>query len=794
MNEPRYQDTARYGRIDDADLNLVIDDTVLCGSAFNQCETAVNGNLLFNPNNNLRTIDWHRFGKLLITQSEDRECVPSNFQVLHQGRQHGEFLATVDNVLSDSEIEQILQHDFQPQHFHYNRSDRVIVIDEDLAHLLWSRLESVLMNEQTPQSPLGFRVSGVDWHLEKANPAMRINSYKAGQGFDLHRDAQFAESPTARSVLSVVLYLNDVPNGGGETRFILKHTTSELPGTPMMIPEEMEYYRQHGGIERISVKPVRGRCLMFTHDWLHESLPLHGDDGDDSALKVVLRTDIVATCSEIPVFMTPQEVRDYQESLALFHEAEQMELRASTFRRREAFFADDAAILNYNEELRFLDRHCEEYYSKSMYLRYRYPRALEGEQYGGAMVSPLEIVFGILGDITVKVLEFLPITEAIQLSVVCPALKKYVDALETELNDDAKEFCKKLRVQIMMEPTKKDFQTAQFQFRLKTKLDFHEHYEAWCRVTAVLVIYEVTHAMESPGGNRWYCARFIPQTGQVLATPLDRLIHDAFHNVKCYGAVFAVEQQGTDENVDIDFAGSVDRSVMLRDYGVEFTGQNLFEHVYAEIKGSNAHNSDMGIRYEGLTKDVNVIDPFIRGRVSEYDDDVSNRVAHYNLPSHSKGTSRHIFKSSFMEGNFEMADHSNNDLFEFLSDEEDVGSKKEIVFNQCIFDFERCEFVVERSDFPGPDGFEYRFGFSDLADQVAPFYHAAADHNYADMSIKMNLYDGNKVASHWPGFQHQPGYQQEVVDERIRVTPKKMAANEWIVTAEWPVSAFPVTL
>lgn len=97
---------------------------------------------------------------------------------------------------------------------------------------------------------------------------------------------------------------------------------------------------------------------------------------------------------------------------------------------------------------------------------------------------------------TVRVFEFLPITEAIQLLIMCPSLKQYVDALEVELVDDAKEFCKQYRLHVLLEPTSIEGNglTGQFQFRLNTSLDFHEHYEAWCRVSAVLVIHKVMHA------------------------------------------------------------------------------------------------------------------------------------------------------------------------------------------------------------------------------------------------------------------------------------------------------------
>lgn len=128
----------------------------------------------------------------------------------------------------------------------------------------------------------------------------------------------------------MVVYLNDVTGEGGETRFIIPNITSgELPEMPMTVPQEMDYYGQHGGVETISIKPMRGRCLLFTHDWLHESLPLQ------EGSKFILRTDIVATSPETPVFMSRKEIIDYQQTLELFNAAEQMELGASAYRQEK---------------------------------------------------------------------------------------------------------------------------------------------------------------------------------------------------------------------------------------------------------------------------------------------------------------------------------------------------------------------------------------------------------------------------------------------------------------------------
>jgi hypothetical protein len=208
---------------------------------------------------------------------------------------------------------------------------------------------------------------------------------------------------------------------------------------------------------------------------------------------------------------------------------------------------------------------------------------------------------------------------------------------------------------------------------------------------------------------------------------------------------------------------------MLRAFGTEFTGQNMFEHISAEIKGPEAP----GERWKWLPTRMNVVDPFVRGQIPS-----PRGVPCYNLPSHSTGTSRHVFRHSSLEGQVGVGDHC------WWDNRPDrcARFKKEFVFNQCIFDFERYEFDAERSENEGPDGFEYNVSVTDLAKEVSPFYHAAAEHYSADFSIETKAYDGNTVPSNWSG------------NKRIQVKPKKMEGDEWVVTVEWPITAFPITL
>ncbi len=67
------------------------------------------------------------------------------------------------------------------------------------------------------------------WQLTQMNPAVRINVYKAGDHFAVHRDAQFVPNADERSVLSTVLYLNDNFEGG-ETVFYFPREPKDTIG------------------------------------------------------------------------------------------------------------------------------------------------------------------------------------------------------------------------------------------------------------------------------------------------------------------------------------------------------------------------------------------------------------------------------------------------------------------------------------------------------------------------------------------------------------------------------------
>eukprot|EP00977_Amphora_coffeiformis_P030078 scaffold44518_cov237-Amphora_coffeaeformis.AAC.3 len=296
--------------------------------------------------------------------------------------------------------------------------------------------------------------------------------------------------------------------------------------------------------------------------------------------RIVLRTDVIASSDCEPYFMDRQEVEDYQRTLSLFTEAEQMELKAANFRVQnvkeydpvDESYYDGNHFQEHQDKIRLLNIRCNHYYSKSLYLRYMYPRRLLERR---SIDTRSDDEFWIrLGQAVLHIIEYLPVHEATRLTVMYPSLKPSLVALEAKLNKDAAEFTEKART--VLEELGKDNATNRYylDFSIQSKYSFNENINVWCRVAAFLVAYKVSHASSS--NQPVYCARFLPETGQVLAIPLEGLIYDAYYMRRSYGAVYAVRQQDIQNmNPQADFEASVERGVILRDHGLEFVGQNI---------------------------------------------------------------------------------------------------------------------------------------------------------------------------------------------------------------------------
>jgi predicted 2-oxoglutarate/Fe(II)-dependent dioxygenase YbiX len=124
-------------------------------------------------------------------------------------------------------------------------NERVIIDDESLSALVWSRIRA-----HVPELLDGREATGV-------NERFRYYRYRPGQKFALHRDGFFRRENGEESKLTCLLYLND-DFTGGETK-----------------------------VKDVMIEPRPGMALIFRHEFPHEGRPVL--DGT----KYTLRTDVM---------------------------------------------------------------------------------------------------------------------------------------------------------------------------------------------------------------------------------------------------------------------------------------------------------------------------------------------------------------------------------------------------------------------------------------------------------------------------------------------------------------------
>ena len=124
---------------------------------------------------------------------------------------------------------------------------RVMFDDVDLAAELFARIRGAVPGQLFDRRAVG------------VNERFRCYRYEPGQRFAPHYDGAFRRSPTERSELTFMIYLNDEFTGG-QTAF---HDFD------------------------VTVRPKTGMALVFQHQLLHEGCVV------TSGVKYVLRSDVM---------------------------------------------------------------------------------------------------------------------------------------------------------------------------------------------------------------------------------------------------------------------------------------------------------------------------------------------------------------------------------------------------------------------------------------------------------------------------------------------------------------------
>jgi hypothetical protein len=194
----------------------------------------------------------------------------------------------IENVLTKLECEKLveitqnkystLKHEFLPSE---REGNRLLTNDETFAQVIFERIKKFIF--QDPKlidlKPCGFGVDG-EWKVDHINPCFRYNQYiSPSVGFKAHRDATYIHNEDIRSILTLLIYIND-DFEGGDTVFYDTYGTRTRED---LVDDELK----RGYTERFRYKPKTGSVLIFNHNMIHEGEALsHGT-------KYVIRSDVV---------------------------------------------------------------------------------------------------------------------------------------------------------------------------------------------------------------------------------------------------------------------------------------------------------------------------------------------------------------------------------------------------------------------------------------------------------------------------------------------------------------------
>ena len=219
----------------------------------------------------------------------------------------------IDNFISENQCNNIINACCNKgfEHLEYRNSERLIFENKELTQLIEERLANDMFIERlnlNKVKPYGFD-NGVTWskNTSDINPCLRVNKYNVGQGFDVHRDAQYTESIIKKSNYTLLIYLND---NNGNTEFFIP--INEYKNNGYTVEEELEKFK----FATFPVIPVTGRAVIFDQRLLHK-----GNITDKT--KYVMRTDLLC-CGVQSSVVEKSRIQDLCKSL--FRQAQYQEL------------------------------------------------------------------------------------------------------------------------------------------------------------------------------------------------------------------------------------------------------------------------------------------------------------------------------------------------------------------------------------------------------------------------------------------------------------------------------------
>ena len=544
---------------------------------------------IYDGSKSLRTTDACLKGPLLNNYKHDSN-ITLKYEMIHaKGRS---FVATIDNVLSPEQCTEIIanskQENFKSMLEKYRscqrNNSRVLILDDEFSSKFWETLEpavnSMLNENNIPTQPLGFDVWRGEWKLHSLNAGFRISKYTAEekQFFSAHKDAQYCPNGDRRSLLTVLVYLNEDFEGGLTKFHFPKISDDEIVNKGMCKDKTVGgEIRSFGGLEEgynaFTIKPSVGKAVIFSHNILHESTIL------EEKTKYILKTDVVVNRhSKSYGFVVSDDERvDYLQCLNLFREAQSLELAKDK---------EKAGDL----------------YERALSIRYCYPMTLTRK---GTSTQHQNIVswdnYVLPGIAWYRIFDFLSGQDIDNFIKAYPEFSIEQKVWEQRrYHEDERSISANPSYIPSIESqygiyTKLRFKDAQF---------FSKNEEACIRVAAMYSFYFLGHKAD----DKFYTVRYNPETQEVFGVALKSLLRDVFLNRPCYGAIYGVMQQDCDsKNAAKDFEASVDRSYMTMRHGAQFLGGAIGDEmkVRSRMKGVSEEDFSKVIEETSVEREQN---------------------------------------------------------------------------------------------------------------------------------------------------------------------------------------------
>lgn len=448
-------------------------------------------------NRHLRLLDQTKEGNLLLNGTYNPK-LQENLTL-----ESGKKLIKLD-LFSDNECQHIINNskrfgleslDTYSQKI--RQANRLCIIDKKLEEIINIRLNDIIKTLNNLK-PFGLGLDGI-WIPIGINNCFRISEYNAPSiGFTEHFDNPYCESELVKSVLSIVVYLNQ-DFDGGQTIIYDQPNQKHISG--LTVKEEIKL---HGGIDKYQqyiIKPKTGLCIMFNHDLLHKS------ENILKGTKYILRTDLVYKKIVIEKVLP-----------SIFDKIKYMECN-NYFRH--------AQIL----ELEGYDSN--EFYERSLSVR-------KSNNIGNDMWK--------------VIINYLPKTELLIMTKVCKMFHTIIISQQSIIWNKLN-YSKIRTSNTPFIPIIENRKGSQITFKFPHTNFFLQNMEACLRVAVIYTIYLFGNPAE---GNGTYIASYDPKTGKILKCCKELLLTCAFYKLPCFGIFFQIHKNSsvlleTDKNIDTLF-------------------------------------------------------------------------------------------------------------------------------------------------------------------------------------------------------------------------------------------------